>query len=62
MTIAFPVSPGCLWPLAINVRSRTYSCTAAHDADAVGMPELGILGTFYANRNKCPGPGLTSFG
>jgi hypothetical protein len=61
--MAFGLVSSCVWPLAMNVRSRTYSRpAAAHDADAVAWPELGILGTFCANRNKCPGPGLALSG
>jgi hypothetical protein len=46
----------------MNVRCRTYNCTVAHDADPAAVPELGILGTFRASRNKCPGSGLISSG
>jgi hypothetical protein len=42
----------------MNVRCRTYNCTVTHDADPAAMPELAILGTFCASRNKCPGSGL----
>jgi hypothetical protein len=42
----------------MSVRYRTYGFTAAHDADAMAVPELDILGTFCASRNKCPGSGL----
>jgi hypothetical protein len=35
---------------------------AAHDADAVAVPEPGILGFFCASRNQCPGSGLMFFG
>jgi hypothetical protein len=46
----------------MSVRYRTYGFTAAHDADPAALPELGILGTFRASRNKCPGSGLISSG
>ena len=46
----------------MSVRCPTYGFTAAHDADAVAVLELGILGTFCASRNKCPGSGLTLSG
>jgi hypothetical protein len=42
----------------MNVRCPTYGFTAAHDDDAVAVPELDILGTFCASRNKCPGSRL----
>jgi hypothetical protein len=46
----------------MNVRYRTYNCTVAHDADPAAVPELEILGTFCASRNKCSGSGLISSG
>jgi len=55
--------PGCVWPLAINARNRTYGCpAAAHGADAAAVPELCILGIFCANRNKCLGSELVLSG